>query len=35
MLHQILRENLSSKIIAITGSCGKTSLKELVGKTLK
>jgi MurE/MurF fusion protein len=31
----ILRENLSSKIIAITGSCGKTSLKELLGKTLK
>ncbi|MDB9979157.1 bifunctional UDP-N-acetylmuramoyl-L-alanyl-D-glutamate--2,6-diaminopimelate ligase MurE/UDP-N-acetylmuramoyl-tripeptide--D-alanyl-D-alanine ligase MurF [Candidatus Pelagibacter sp.] len=29
-----LRENLSSKIIAITGSCGKTSLKELLGKTL-
>ena len=24
-----------SKIIAITGSCGKTSLKELMGKTLK
>jgi MurE/MurF fusion protein len=31
----ILRENLSSKIIAITGSCGKTSLKELLGKTLR
>ena len=30
----LLRENISSKIIAITGSCGKTSLKELVGKTL-
>ena len=30
----ILRENLSSKIISITGSCGKTSLKELLGKTL-
>jgi len=29
-----LRENLSSKIISITGSCGKTSLKELLGKTL-
>jgi len=28
----ILRENLSSKIISITGSCGKTSLKELTGK---
>ena len=31
----ILRENISSKIIAITGSCGKTSLKELIGKSLK
>ena len=31
----ILRENVMSKIIAITGSCGKTSLKELIGKTLK
>jgi murE/murF fusion protein len=31
----ILRENLSCKIIAITGSCGKTSLKELVATTLK
>jgi len=31
----ILRENTLSKIIAITGSCGKTSLKELIGKTLK
>ena len=30
----LLRENTSSKIIAITGSCGKTSLKELLGKTL-
>ncbi|WP_415294736.1 bifunctional UDP-N-acetylmuramoyl-L-alanyl-D-glutamate--2,6-diaminopimelate ligase MurE/UDP-N-acetylmuramoyl-tripeptide--D-alanyl-D-alanine ligase MurF [Candidatus Pelagibacter sp. Uisw_113] len=29
-----LRENLPSKIISITGSCGKTSLKELLGKTL-
>ncbi|MDB4193277.1 UDP-N-acetylmuramoyl-L-alanyl-D-glutamate--2,6-diaminopimelate ligase [Candidatus Pelagibacter sp.] len=29
-----LRENLSSKIIAITGSCGKTSLKELTGRSL-
>ncbi|WP_415302817.1 bifunctional UDP-N-acetylmuramoyl-L-alanyl-D-glutamate--2,6-diaminopimelate ligase MurE/UDP-N-acetylmuramoyl-tripeptide--D-alanyl-D-alanine ligase MurF [Candidatus Pelagibacter sp. Uisw_101] len=29
-----LRENLSSKIISITGSCGKTSLKELLAKTL-
>ena len=31
----ILRENCFSKIIAITGSCGKTSLKELIGETLK
>jgi MurE/MurF fusion protein len=30
----ILRENSQSKIIVITGSCGKTSLKELVGKSL-
>ena len=30
----IVRDNTSSKIIAITGSCGKTSLKELVGKAL-
>ena len=30
----ILRQNNQSKIIAITGSCGKTSLKELLGKTL-
>ena len=30
----LLRDNITSKIIAITGSCGKTSLKDLVGKTL-
>ena len=30
----ILRENFPSKIISITGSCGKTSLKELTGKSL-
>tara|TARA_B100000787_G_scaffold154192_1_gene128891 strand:- start:10562 stop:13408 length:2847 start_codon:yes stop_codon:yes gene_type:complete len=30
----ILRENSKSKIIVITGSSGKTSLKELIGKTL-
>ncbi len=30
----LLRDNTFSKIIAITGSCGKTSLKEIVGKTL-
>jgi murE/murF fusion protein len=31
----LLRENLESNIISITGSCGKTSLKELLGTTLK
>jgi MurE/MurF fusion protein len=31
----MLRENVKGKIIGITGSCGKTSLKELIGKTLK
>ena len=31
----VLRENISGKIIAITGSSGKTSLKELIGKSLK
>ena len=31
----ILRNNLSSKIISITGSCGKTSVKEMVGASLK
>ena len=30
----ILRENLSSKIVSITGSCGKTSLKDLTGRSL-
>ena len=34
-ISSILRENTLSKIIAITGSCGKTSLKELIAKTLK
>ncbi len=29
-----VRENSLAKIIAITGSCGKTSLKELIGITL-
>ncbi len=32
---KIFRENLNTKIIAITGSCGKTTLKELLGETLK
>ena len=31
---KIVRENFSGKIIAITGSCGKTSLKELLGDTI-
>ncbi len=31
---EIIRQNSSSKIIAITGSCGKTSLKEILKKTL-
>ena len=30
----VLRENTTSKIIGITGSCGKTSLKEMIGKSL-
>ena len=29
----IIRDNSSAKIIAITGSCGKTSLKELLGRS--
>jgi MurE/MurF fusion protein len=29
------RRNINTKIIAITGSCGKTSLKELLGDSLK
>jgi len=32
---KIYRENLNTKIIAITGSCGKTTLKELLGNSLK
>ncbi len=31
----IFRENIDTKIIAITGSCGKTTLKELLGRTLR
>ena len=30
-----LRKNINTKIIAITGSCGKTTLKELLGSALK
>ena len=31
----ILRDNINAKIISITGSCGKTTLKEMIGSTLK
>ena len=31
----IFRENINAKIISITGSCGKTTLKEVSGFTLK
>jgi len=31
----LIRDNISSKIIAITGSSGKTSLKELIGRSLE
>ncbi len=31
---KIIRQNCSSKIIAITGSCGKTSVKEMLKETL-
>ena len=31
----IYRENIDTKIISITGSCGKTTLKEMIGITLK
>ena len=31
----ILRENINAKFISITGSCGKTTLKEMVGLVLK
>ena len=31
---KIVRENFDGRIIAITGSCGKTSLKELLGNTI-
>jgi MurE/MurF fusion protein len=32
---KIYRQNINTKIIAITGSCGKTTLKELLGNSLK
>ncbi len=31
----IFRENINAKIISITGSCGKTTLKEMIGIILK
>ena len=34
-ISKIFRKNLDTKIIAITGSCGKTTLKELLGNSLK
>ena len=33
-LSKIIRDNFKGKIITITGSCGKTSLKEMVSKAL-
>ena len=32
---KIFRENIKTNIIAITGSCGKTTLKELLGNSLR
>jgi murE/murF fusion protein len=32
---KIYRQNINTKIIAITGSCGKTTLKELLGSSLR
>ena len=32
---KVYRQNINTKIIAITGSCGKTTLKELLGNSLK
>ncbi len=32
---KVYRANINTKIIAITGSCGKTTLKELLGNSLK
>ena len=32
---KIFRKNINTKIIGITGSCGKTTLKELIGNSLK
>ena len=32
---KIFRDNINTNIIAITGSCGKTTLKELLGNSLR
>ncbi len=32
---KIFRNNINTQIIAITGSCGKTTLKEILGNSLK
>jgi murE/murF fusion protein len=32
---KVYRKNINTKIVAITGSCGKTTLKELLGNSLK
>ena len=32
---KIFRENIHTKIIAITGSCGKTTVKDLLGSSLR
>ena len=34
-ISKIFRKNIKTKVIAITGSCGKTTLKELLGNSLK
>ena len=31
----IFRDNINAKIISVTGSCGKTTLKQMIGLTLK
>ncbi len=33
-LSKKIRENFNGKIVAITGSCGKTSLKQMVGESI-
>ena len=32
---RIYRKNITTQIVAITGSCGKTSLKEILGNVLR